>query len=53
MREEEEKKAAEIQSVSIPIRCLACGNTTHLVTYGAQQYYECDDVEGCGWMQLA
>ena len=53
MSEEEEKKAAEIQSVSIPIRCLACGNTTHLVTYGAQQYCESDDVEGCGWMQPA
>ena len=50
---EEEKKTAEIQSVSSTIRCLACGNTTNLVTYGAQQYYECDGVEGCGWMQPA
>lgn len=51
---EEEKMVAEIQAASsIPVFCNACGGTTHLATYDGKQWYECDDVEGCGWLKPA
>jgi hypothetical protein len=36
------------QTMSVPIRCEACGGETHIETIGVKDYYFCNDIT-CNW----
>lgn len=50
MSEEVEVQEQAATNTGAPVLCGSCAGPTHLVTYFGVQFYECDDVEGCGWM---